>query len=92
MSGGGVDGQRFPFFVSNVVPETNAFGVYDVFARLRRTNPEAAILVSSGYSIEGEAQELLDDGARGFLQKPFDMAALSEVLRSSLPAETRGQE
>jgi len=44
------------------------------------------VLLSSGCSVEGQAQELLDSGCNGFIQKPFDAVVLSEKLRTILEA------
>jgi PAS domain S-box-containing protein len=52
----------------------------DVFAALRQIDPDAKILVASGYSVDGEARALLDAGAIGFLQKPFELATLLAKL------------
>mgnify|MGYP000172741454 CR=1 FL=1 len=35
------------------------------------------VLLSSGYSIDGQASEILERGCDGFIQKPFTMEALS---------------
>jgi PAS domain S-box-containing protein len=61
----------------------------DVFTALRRIDPGVKILLASGYSLDGEAQALLDEGAIGFLEKPFDLSTLLEKLRArpSPPAE-----
>jgi CheY-like chemotaxis protein len=42
------------------------------------------VLLSSGYSIEGQAQALLDSGCNGFIQKPFDAVALSAKVQKLL--------
>jgi two-component system, cell cycle sensor histidine kinase and response regulator CckA len=52
------------------------------FQALRKLNPEVVVLLVSGYSLEGAAQSLLDQGAAGFLQKPFTLDALREALDS----------
>jgi PAS domain S-box-containing protein len=56
----------------------------ETFSELRKINPSARILLSSGYSIDGQAQTLLDNGARGFLQKPFTIHQLSEIIAQNL--------
>jgi FixJ family two-component response regulator len=40
-------------------------------------------LISSGFTVEGGAQELLEQGAAGFLQKPFDLEQLSEAIHDA---------
>ena len=56
----------------------------EVFDRLREINPRVAVLLSSGYSIDGKAREILARGCNGFIQKPFSMEKLSEKIREVL--------
>jgi PAS domain S-box-containing protein len=53
----------------------------ETFDRLREINPEAKILLSSGYSIDGQASKILQRGCDGFIQKPFNMNQLAEKIR-----------
>jgi two-component system, cell cycle sensor histidine kinase and response regulator CckA len=46
--------------------------------------PKIKVIVSSGYNIEGPAQEVLDAGAQGFIQKPYSFFALSKKLNEVL--------
>jgi len=52
----------------------------ETFQLLRELNPSVRVLLSSGYSIDGEAQRILEQGALGFLQKPYQARELSRVL------------
>lgn len=54
----------------------------EVFSHMRELNPNVNVLVSSGYSDNDKARELTDLGARGYIQKPFRLAQLSEKVRS----------
>ena len=54
------------------------------FDRLREINPNAKILLSSGYSLTGKAQAIMDRGCNGFLQKPFRLEELSGKVREVL--------
>ena len=54
------------------------------FDRLREINPDVNVLLSSGYSLNGKAQEIMDRGCNGFLQKPFLMEELSGKVREML--------
>jgi signal transduction histidine kinase/ActR/RegA family two-component response regulator len=56
----------------------------EVFDRLKEINPEVKVLLSSGYSIDGEATQILERGSKGFIQKPFDMERLSQSIRAIL--------
>jgi CheY-like chemotaxis protein len=58
----------------------------EVYDRLKEIEPNIKVLLSSGYSINGQAQEILDRGCDGFIQKPFDIKALSRKIRESLEA------
>jgi PAS domain S-box-containing protein len=52
----------------------------ETFDRLKAIDPNVKVLLSSGYSINGQAQEILDRGCCGFIQKPFQMEHLSQKL------------
>ncbi|HOP48713.1 MAG TPA: PAS domain S-box protein [Desulfobacteraceae bacterium] len=56
----------------------------EAFNRLMEINPEVKVLLSSGYSINGEAQEILDRGCKGFIQKPFQLKELAQSVRAVL--------
>jgi len=60
------------------MPEMSGAATYRA---LREVVPGVKVLLSSGYSIEGQAQELLAQGCSGFIQKPFDASTLSAKLR-----------
>ena len=57
------------------------------FDRLKEINPETKVLLSSGYSIDGQASEILERGCNGFIQKPFNMGCLSKKIREILDKE-----
>jgi PAS domain S-box-containing protein len=57
-----------------------------VFDRIRSINPRAKVLLSSGYSLNGQALEILNRGCRGFIQKPFSIGQLDEKLREIFSA------
>lgn len=56
----------------------------EVFDRLRSIDENVRILLSSGYSLNGQAMEIMKRGCSGFIQKPFDLGQLSEKVRSVL--------
>ena len=60
-----------------VLPDMNGKEIYPLIMEVR---PNLKVLVCSGFSIDGPAQEILDAGAEGFLQKPFSHSTLSEKL------------
>ena len=59
-------------------------GGAETFERLRKINPEAKVLLSSGYSIDGQAEDILSRGCDGFIQKPFNLPKLSRRVREIL--------
>ncbi|MGE5256847.1 MAG: PAS domain S-box protein [Hyphomicrobiales bacterium] len=54
------------------------------FDRLKQINPGAKVLLSSGYSINGQASQIMERGCDGFIQKPFNLQQLSVKLREIL--------
>ncbi|MBL7211032.1 MAG: PAS domain S-box protein [Desulfobacteraceae bacterium] len=64
-----------------VIPGMGGGETYD---RMREIDPTVKVLLSSGYSIDGEATEILERGCDGFIQKPFDLIALSQEIREIL--------
>ncbi len=53
---------------------------------LLKINPSAKILLASGFTIEGLPQELIADGASGFLSKPYDILTMGSELKNILKA------
>jgi two-component system, cell cycle sensor histidine kinase and response regulator CckA len=53
-----------------VMPDMSGGETYD---SLKEINPDIKVLLSSGYSINGAATEIMDRGCNGFIQKPFKM-------------------
>ena len=49
-----------------------------------KARPDLKVIVCSGYSIHGSAQDIIDAGAEGFIQKPFSIAPLAEKLKEVL--------
>jgi len=50
------------------------------FDRMKEINSDVKVLLSSGYSIEGEAKEILKRGCDAFIQKPFKPEQLSQKI------------
>lgn len=55
-----------------------------VFQALKAIDPQVRVLLSSGHSVDGGAQELLAGGANGFIQKPYTIADLKAILAAVL--------
>jgi two-component system cell cycle sensor histidine kinase/response regulator CckA len=56
----------------------------ETFDRLKGINPDMKVVLSSGYSMNGQAKEILNRGCNGFIQKPIKIADLSQNLREIL--------
>jgi len=64
-----------------VMPKMGGGEAYD---RMKEIDPDIKVLLSSGFSIDGEAGEILERGCNGFIQKPFNMRELSGKIRGIL--------
>jgi PAS domain S-box-containing protein len=64
-----------------IMPEIGGGEAYD---RMKEINPDIKVLLASGYSINGQATEILARGCNGFIQKPFSMSQFSQKIREIL--------
>ena len=64
-----------------IMPDMGGRETYD---RMKEIDADIKILLSSGYSIDGQAEEILERGCDGFIQKPFNMQQLSRSIREIL--------
>jgi PAS domain S-box-containing protein len=63
-------------------------GGREAFREMRRMKPGIPVLLSSGYSMEGVVQEMLAEGANGFLPKPYGLSQVARAIRKALSADT----
>ncbi|MEA3435359.1 MAG: histidine kinase N-terminal 7TM domain-containing protein [Thermodesulfobacteriota bacterium] len=75
------DGQIDLAMLDIVLPDIRGEKVYELIMEAR---PDLKVIVYSGYSINGPAQEILDAGAQCFIQKPYTFKALSKTLKEVL--------
>ena len=59
----------------------------ECFQRLRAIDPNLRVLISSGYSLDIEAEKILKGKATGFLPKPYDLNQLMESVERALNAD-----
>jgi two-component system, cell cycle sensor histidine kinase and response regulator CckA len=59
-------------------------GGAETFDEMRRIDPSAKVILSSGYSIDGLATKIMERGCEAFIQKPFTINLLSQKLRDVL--------
>jgi two-component system, cell cycle sensor histidine kinase and response regulator CckA len=56
----------------------------EILKGLRRVNPSVRVIVCSGLAQDGPVQVLMDEGADGFLPKPFTASAFLEKMKAIL--------
>jgi two-component system cell cycle sensor histidine kinase/response regulator CckA len=64
-----------------IMPGLDGGKTYD---RIRSLDKEIKVILSSGYSLDGQAQEILQRGCSGFIQKPFTISELAVTVRKIL--------
>jgi two-component system cell cycle sensor histidine kinase/response regulator CckA len=64
-----------------IMPEMTGGETYD---QIKKINPHVKVLLSSGYSKDSRATEILARGCNGFIQKPYTMKGLSLRIREIL--------
>jgi two-component system, cell cycle sensor histidine kinase and response regulator CckA len=56
----------------------------ETYDHLRAIDEDVKVLVSSGYSREGEPRHLLSKGVLGFIQKPYGIEEINKAIRHAL--------
>jgi CheY-like chemotaxis protein len=64
-----------------IMPDMGGGEIYD---RLKKFDGDVKVLLSSGYSINGQANEIMKRGCKGFIQKPFSIKDLSFKIQEAL--------
>jgi two-component system, cell cycle sensor histidine kinase and response regulator CckA len=64
-----------------IMPGMSGGEVFDV---MKEINPDVRVILSSGYSIDGRAHEILKRGIKAFIQKPFRIDSLAQKIREVL--------
>jgi PAS domain S-box-containing protein len=53
----------------------------ETFDELRKINPDINVLIATGYSLNSHGENLIQEGVKGFIQKPFSMKELLEEIK-----------
>lgn len=69
-----------------IMPKMDGGKTYE---KIKEINPNAKVLLASGYSIDDQVAEKLKNGCDGFIQKPFYLRNLSGKLREILVPTNR---
>ena len=64
-----------------IMPEMNGL---ETFLELKKMDPDIKVLLSTGYSIDEKAQEMLKQGCKGYILKPYSVIDFSHKLREVL--------
>jgi two-component system, cell cycle sensor histidine kinase and response regulator CckA len=56
----------------------------ETFDLLKQMNRDVRVLLSSGYSLEGQAKDILNRGCVGFIQKPYRIEDLAKKIQEIL--------
>ena len=59
----------------------------ETFDCIREIQPEIPVMLSSGYAINGQAEEIMRRGCNGFIQKPFKYKTLMNKLQKILSSK-----
>jgi PAS domain S-box-containing protein len=54
------------------------------YEEILKINPQAKIIIVSGYSVNGPGKEAIEAGAKGFVGKPFDVSHMLKTVRDIL--------
>ena len=60
----------------------------EVFQRLRAFNPQVKVIVSSGCDRASDIEEMLQQGAAGFIQKPYRITELAAAVGEAVAGGT----
>jgi len=78
------DEQDFDLVILDLVmPQRNGLDTYRALAAIR---PDVRVVMASGYTRDHTAQDALSEGVIGFLNKPFQIAELADVVERALEA------
>ncbi|MBI4794540.1 MAG: response regulator, partial [Deltaproteobacteria bacterium] len=59
-------------------------GGEEAFLEMRRLGPDVRVVLSSGYDEQDAMEQFIGQGLAGFIQKPYTVAKLQEVLNRVL--------
>lgn len=64
-----------------IMPEMRGDKAFDL---IREIKPAMPVILSSGYSLDGQTNDIMQRGCNAFIQKPFETSELSIKIRSIL--------
>ena len=77
-----VDNQNISLVILDMVMPR--MGGRETLIRLIESYPDVCVLISSGFNQEGAIDDLLELGAKGFIQKPYGMPELCKAVAGAM--------
>jgi len=65
-------------------------GGRECLIHLREMDPRVLVLVMTGYTSDGSAEDLMELGAMGVIQKPFELQAFTKAVRTAVEGAEAG--
>ncbi len=59
----------------------------EVYGKLRQVDPNARVVLISGYTTEASIKNVLSNGGKGFIAKPFTIEVLAKTVREVLDTQ-----
>ena len=56
----------------------------NTFCQLRKISTKVRVLIASGYAKDQQVRDMMEQGCRGYIQKPFSINALSQKIINAL--------
>lgn len=76
------DGQAIHLVVLDMImPDMNGL---ETFLNLKKIDPDVKVLLSTGYFIDEKAREMMKQGCRGYILKPYSIVDFSNKVRQAL--------
>ena len=60
----------------------------ETLQQIKKINPQLKVLILSGDIRNRKVKKMLNEGASGFIQKPFELSELSRIINKTLKNET----
>jgi two-component system cell cycle sensor histidine kinase/response regulator CckA len=79
------DGSEIDLVVLDMVMP--GMGGRECLARLRKANAAVRVVIATGYTTDGSAQELLGEGALAIVEKPLDISSFAAIVQTILGKE-----
>lgn len=76
-----IDGERFDMVITDL--KMPGIGGAKVFKHTRLCQPEAKIIIMTAYSLDLSGKQYIEEGAFGFILKPFDLSQIRKLVCSA---------